>query len=197
MMTMRTILNHLTGNEGIESLLQTMTDSFDDFADVQQQYINVMHTLQQELGGNAVPAVEEEMEAIQQQITSTLLFSGLLGFKANWDHFLDPAGKTFLDTESEVYLCEHLAYQLPKYASAQKMRAQFFLLLSPQQQEMYEAVSAYVGYLEAVGPKLAHYYGYLLGNEILPWVVPGYHIDSKLTLQYQRMLEAYLDISLR
>ena len=38
----------------------------------------------------------------------------------------------------------------------------------------FEDIVVYI-YLETVVPKLAHYYGYLLGNELLPCIIPGYH----------------------
>ena len=63
--------------------------------------------------------------------------------------------------------------------------------LTEKQKETYEAVNTYTSHLETVGPKLAHYYGYLLGNELLPWVIPGYHADSVLTIRYTDMLRQY------
>ena len=39
--------------------------------------------------------------------------------------------------------------------------------------------------------KLAHYYGYLMGNELLLHCIPGYHSDRVLDIQYTRMLEQY------
>ena len=49
----------------------------------------------------------------------------------------------------------------------------------------------YICYLETVGPKLAHYYGYLLGNAMLHRVIPGYQPDLALTLGYFTMLKNY------
>jgi hypothetical protein len=40
--------------------------------------------------------------------------------------------------------------------------------------------------------ELAHYYGFILGNEILPNLVPGYYPDHVLTVQYRAILEHYL-----
>lgn len=39
--------------------------------------------------------------------------------------------------------------------------------------------------------KLAHYYGYLMGNELLMHCIPGYHRDTVLDIQYTRMMEQY------
>ena len=38
---------------------------------------------------------------------------------------------------------------------------------------------------------MAHYYGYLMGNELLYHCVPGYHPNMVLDLRYTQMLEQY------
>ena len=39
--------------------------------------------------------------------------------------------------------------------------------------------------------KLAHYYGYLMGNELLYHCIPGYHSDMVLDIRYTQMLEKF------
>ena len=41
-------------------------------------------------------------------------------------------------------------------------------------------------------PKIAHYEGFMLGNELLYYVMPGYHPDARLTVRYSRMLKEFL-----
>lgn len=184
---MQTILEQLTGSHIVEALVKAMTENFEDFAADRQRYIAAMDMLQKELGDAAL----DEMDAIERQTASDLLFSGLLGLKANLDNFIDPIARDFLDVDCEVYLREETAHRLPEYESAQKVRNRFFSLLSPAQRKIYGDVIRYTTHLETVGPKLAHYYGYLLGNRLLPRVVPGYHTDMAQTSQYTAMLETY------
>ena len=152
--------------------------------------------LKDQLGRESSPSVSEELDAINQQIGVCLVFSCFLGLKANWDHYIDPVGRTFIDVDPEVYLRESVAQQLPDYQNAQRVRKQFYCSLSPEQQELYEDISAYINHLETVGPKLAHYCGYVLGNQLFPHVIPGYMADSQLTLQYRYMLEEYFGIKI-
>lgn len=187
MLTIETILERLTGRHVVETFVQRMAEKSEDFAADRQRYIDAMDVLRKEFGD----AVTDEMDAIERQFASDLLFSGLLGLKANLDNFIDPVAKNFLDVDSEVYLREGTAHRLPEYERAQKVRDRFYSLLSPVQQKLYEDVITYTSHLETVGPKLAHYYGYLLGNELLPRVVPGYHVDSVLTMRYTDMLNHY------
>ena len=188
MITMQTILKQLTGEESYDALIHFMTEEFEDFAAARKQYEHIMDILQTELGENAVTAANN---AIQRQTVSNLLFSMALGLKANLDNFIDPLTRNFLDVDAEIYLREETAHRLPEYGCAQSILDQFCSTLSPEQKELYEDVTAYVSYLEATGPKLAHYYGYLLGNELLPYIIPGYHADMALTRQYRIMLSNY------
>lgn len=197
MITMQTVLNQLTGKEIFDSLIQMMVENFEDFEKEHIQYEGVMLVLQENETKKGEPSAYDDMEAIQQQVASDLLFSGLLGLKANLDNYIDPISKNFLDVDPEIYLREEVAHSLPRYKEAQTVRDRFYDSLSPEQQEMYEFVITYVTHIETVGPKLAHYCGYLLGNQILPLVIPGYAPNMALTSQYRMMLEKYLGKELR
>lgn len=187
MLSMKTILENLTEHHVVETFVQWMAKEDDDFAVDYQRYTEAMGMLQKELGN----LVKDEIDAIEQQCASDLLFSGFLGLKANLDNFIDPVARNFLNVDFEVYLREETAHRLPEYERAQKIRDRFYSLLTPAQKETYEAVITYSSHLETVGPKLAHYFGYLLGNQLLPRVIPGYHMDSVLTMRYTDMLNRY------
>ena len=187
MLSMKTILENLTEHHIVETFVQWMAKEDEAFAVDYQRYTDAIDTLRKELGN----AVTEDIDAIEQQCASDLLFSGFLGLKANLDNFIDPVARNFLDVDFEVYLREETAHRLPEYERAQKIRDRFYSLLTPAQKEIYEDVITYTSHLETIGPKLAHYYGYLLGNELLPRIVPGYHTNDSLTLHYQIVLENY------
>lgn len=187
MLSMKTILENLAEHHIAEAFVQWMAEKSADFAADHQRYIAAIDALRKELGD----AVADEVAAIERQCASDLLFSGLLGLKANLDNFIDPLARNFLDVDFEVYLREATAHSLPEYERAQKVRDQFYSLLTAAQAETYEDITTYTCHLETVGPKLAHYYGYLLGNELLPRVVPGYHDDPVLTMCYTDMLSQY------
>lgn len=187
MLSMKTIFEDLTEHNIVETFVQWMAKEHEDFAEDHQRYVDATAALRQELGD----AVTDEIDAIEQQCASDLLFSGLLGLKANLDNFIDPVARNFLEVDFEIYLREETAHRLPDYEQAQKARNRFYSLLTPAQKGIYEDVITYNSHLETVGPKLAHYFGYILGNELLPRVVPGYHSDMVLTIKYNTMLEDY------
>ena len=179
---------HLTVHHIAQAFIQWVIEEDEEFSADYQRYIVAMKILREELGDS----VTDEIDAIEQQCVSDLLFSGFLGLKANLDNFKNPVARNFLDVDFEVYLREDIAHRLPEYEQAQKNREQFYSQLTSAQREIYEDVSTYTCHLETIGPKLAHYLGYLLGNELLPRIIPGYCVDSVLTIQYGDVLGKYM-----
>ena len=197
MLLERNIFEKITYKEIVTKLVDFMTANSEEFAADRIHFTETISWLETELGQDASLSVAELVDSVEQQIGSTLLFSCCLGFKANLDHFIDPVSRTFLDVDPERYLRENVARQLPDYQCAQQVQKQFYNTLSSTQKDKYgEGITTYICHLETVGPKIAHYYGYLLGNELFPHVIPGYVVDIQLTLQYRYILEAYHRISI-
>lgn len=67
---------------------------------------------------------------------------------------------------------------------------------TPEQQAMAIQIADYYSYLETMGFKLVHYWGFLWGNEFFPKVVPGYAADTVFNAKYTHMLEHDLGIIL-
>ena len=191
MKTLHSIMNLLTGEEIYETLIAKMCTMSADFSEDYERYKKAFIRLKEDFAPELIPSIEEEMDAIQKQTRSNLLFSGFLGIKANLDNFIDPIARNFLDVDFETFLREDIAQALPEYEKSQQVHDRFYAHLSPTQKETYEAVTSFVNYLETVGPKLAHYYGYLLGNELLPRIVLGYRPDIVQTIQYRIRLEKF------
>ena len=187
MLKKKAIWKYLTGEHITEAVIELMEERFADFTQVRNGYLSAMYRLEKTHGASC----KEEMDAIDSQLRSLVLFSGMLGLKANVEHFMDPVARNFLDVDTEVYLREETAHRLPEYKAAQQTRDAFFARLSSREQDIYDAVTEYTCYLETVAPKLAHYYGYILGNDLLPQVIPGYHPDTLQTAQYEAMLKRY------
>ena len=187
MLRKKAIWEHLTGKHISEVFIDRMEEMLGDFSQVRNGYLAAMEKLKK----TQADRCQAEMDAIDNQLQSLVLFSGMLGLKANLDHFIDPIARSFLDVDTEVYLREETAHRLPEYKAAQQTRDAFFARLSFEEQDVYDAVTEYTCYLETVAPKLAHYYGYILGNSLLPQVIPGYHPDTLQTAHYEATLSQY------
>ena len=197
MLNTKRIVDHLTGKGIVKEILVVLSKNFTDFPEIQEAYLQKMCALQTELEGTPSLTVQEEMDAIEKQMISNLLFSAYLGIKANLDNFINPVATSFLDLDHDVYLRENTAHMLPEYEYAQNTRIRFFAQLSPEQRERYECVIEYTSYLETVVPKIAHYYGYILGNELLPRIIPGYCADAIQTARYTAMVKEYFGLQNR
>jgi len=192
MVTTQNVLEQLTGRKIVRKLEAYLEETFESFPAVRSRYITAVTRLRNELGADTSPSVDDLVDAIDRQTISNLLFSGALGMKSNLDHFIDPMARTVLDVDFPVFLREETARHLPEYVKAQETIAAFFAFLTPGQSELFEDVTEYISYMETTAPKLAHYYGYLLGNGLLYYLVPGYHADEVLTMHYRFMLGLFL-----
>ena len=198
MLLERNIFEKISYKEIVTKLVDFMTANSGEFAADRIHFTETISWLETELGQDASPSVAELVDSVEQQIGSTLLFSCCLGIKANLDHFINPIGHTFLDVDPEIYLRENIARQLPDYQRAQDVQEQLYKSLSCSQKEKYDdAITTYISHLETVGPKLAHYCGYLLGNQLFPRIIPGYISDTQLLVQYRHMLKVYCGLNIK
>ena len=176
MIELTTIMEQLTGQALTNSLIEFLEQHCGDFPEIHGKY------------QEAIARTEEGKtlaEAIDAQTASDLLFSAMLGMKANLDHFRDPIARTFLEVDPEIYLRETVAHSLPQYLEAQNVRNTI---------DANDDIINYATYLETFGPKLAHYWGYMLGNGLYSHIIPGFREDQRLTDAYRHMLEEYLEI---
>lgn len=186
------IMTLLARKECADSLVENLIATSKDFAEDYRQFEEAIAHFKSTLADDATPSADDLCDAIRRQITAQVIFAGYLGFQANVDHFLNPVARTFIDVDPETYLREGVARTLPEYTSAQGIVDSFWKQLPPELNELFERVIAYTAHLETVVPKMAHYNGFLLGNELLPLVIPGYQLDSQLTIRYCTMIRKLL-----
>lgn len=194
MITTRKVMEQLTGKGLVRELVTYAEQTFEDFKEVHNKYLASIELFRSEIGEGIVPSVDDLVDAIDRQTASNLFFSGVLGIQANYEHYINPMARTVLEVDCDIYLRENTARRLPEYVKAQVVMDTFFKNLTPAQKETFSDIITYISYLETIGPKLAHYFGHILGDDILCRVVPGYYPDEVLTMQYSQMLSTYLGI---
>ena len=189
MKTIQTLVGQLTGPAIVDDFVEQMLEHVDGFRSEHNRYLSAVKALKTELGDIAI----EADSAICKRTASVLFLAGFLGLKMNWDHFINPLTPncTWPQVDYNDYLREDLASCLPEYQLADSFLSDFFLSLTAEQRKTYDAIMEYEDHLLTAGPKLAHYYGYLLGNTLLYHLIPGYRPDTVLTIQYNTMLTDY------
>ena len=124
----------------------------------------------------------------------------LFGFQQNLECFQNPVNTMFLKMDFEDFHREQRMHTLPEVQKAAKTINAFHEVmrtLPEEKKNLTDGISEFMCYLETTGYKLAHYFGFILADEFLPYVIPGYCRDSCTTLLYERNLCEYLRLDLK
>ena len=146
------------------------------------------------------PSVDEYIAAIEEEISAELVYVAWLGFQQNMECFNNPINTMFLKMDYEDFHRERRMATLPQVQHALKTINAFHEALRQRpgfNHELTEGITSYITYLETVGYKLAHYFGFIFADQFLEHVIPGYRSDMVTTMQYERELEDYLGLDLK
>lgn len=179
------------------SILRQYLETNDpDFKEELHQFQNAKTNLQTVLERDSEISAEEYLSAMEKLFTSKLLYITWLGASWNLDCFRNPVSKLRLSSDYEELHGESFFSTLSPIAAITKEDSENALHLPHSCCEYVDRISDYYSYLETVGFKLVHYWGFLWGNEFFPKVIPGYVADTVFTSKYMHMLERDLGIRL-
>lgn len=180
MITVQDVLSNLLSVSIVTELSNWLVEKDLDFPPVQAAYQDAAKILVNQLGKEA----EEFLSAQDQQIISDLLYSAYLGFQANLANFRCSGGNHFVAQGSDHFLHEHIMYSLPGRVSYDGTITAFQTRYGRSAELQLDAIQNYYIYLETIGPKVAHYCGYVFANHFLSLVEPGYVCDGAQTSIY-------------
>lgn len=127
-------------------------------------------------------------EALETQFAAKLLYVTWQGYCWNLDCYRNPVNKLRLHTDYEELHGESHFPSLPKVRAAEEAIRAAALHFSPEQQELAQQMEDYYAYLETVGFKLGHLWGFQWADRFLPYVIPGYTPDTAFTAKYTAMV---------
>lgn len=184
------VLDNFLGKDIVNALTETLYNQTEDFPEIHQTYLAAIEKLREQLGPDAKCDIDKYMVAVEKKCSALLFFAGMLGLKMNYEHFANPIAPTVVwnQVDFDDFLRVDLAYDMPLYREGSRYMESFSHEIP---EDIREAIHAYEVDLEVSGMKLAHYYGYMLGNDLLRHCVPGYHPDICLSLRYKDLLEKY------
>lgn len=188
MITVQDVLSNLSSVSMIAELSNFLVENDLDFSPVQAAYQDAARILVSQLGKEA----EAFLSAQDQQIISDLRYCAYLGFQANLANFRCPGGNHFVAQGSDHFLREHIMYSLPDRVSHDIIITTFQTNHGQSAEPQLDAIQNYYIYLETIGPKLAHFWGYVFANHFLPLVEPGYVCDGAQTSIYTMELSREL-----
>ena len=201
MLTVKSVMTQLTDPELI---LQRMSDTLrkidPKFVNEEQKYFCAVDALKEVIGDAVSPSASEYIAARERQICAELIYVAWLGFQQNLECFQNPINTMFLKMDYEDFHRERRMHTLPEVQKTLEIRNAFYEVLRTLPEEkrrITEGITEYMSYLETTGYKLAHYFGFILADQFLHHVIPGYVSDSVATMQYRWDLQKYLQLDLK
>lgn len=187
------VVDNLLGAGIVEALVATLYNQVSEFPEIHRNYLSAINKLKENLGEDAQCPVRKFVTAIDMKCSAQLYYFGVQGLKMNYDHFLNPMTPncTWPQIDFDDYLRVGIVYEMPMYDRAEKYIRKLRTQLGEGHDYLWDAVLSYETALEVYGSKLAHFYGYLMGNDLLCHCVPCYQPDPALTLRYEFLLEKY------
>ena len=200
MYTVKSILTHVTDPSAIfRNILDTLRTVDPSFEDEHRQYLQSVDTLMNSLRTEDSTKVMGYIAAKEKAFCSEMIYIAWLGFQQNIACFRNPINTEFLKLDYETIHRENSFQSLPNILSALSAINDFdcsLRSLPDDIQNIAMGITDFFSYLETVGYKLAHYFGFVFADRFLGYVIPGYAPDTATTMQYAMMLQEYLDFNL-
>ena len=192
MKTIEQIKDLMIGKSVIADLADLLRANDTDFAESEKNYYAAVEKLRAALPTEQTPTLDEYLSACETDVISAVAYAGYLGFRVNLENFHHPIGIDFVRLDTIDYLKDHLFGHFPINYRNSQVREAFYKSLPEGLQNLEDSVQDYFTHLECTGPKLAHYAGYIIANNILSWVEPGYREDYCQTLAFTAETEKYM-----
>ena len=201
MYTVKSVMTQLTDPEVVlQNVSETLRKIDPEFAKEERQYFQIVDALEAAIGDSVSPSVSEYIAAEERKICAELVYVTWLGFQQNLACFKNPINTMFLKMDYEDFHRECTMHTLPEVRKAlQTINAFYEALreLPEKQQNLTEGITGYMSYMQTVGYKLAHYFGFILADQFLYHVIPGYSNDSVTRMLYGRDLCNYLQLDIK
>ena len=194
MKTIEQIKDLMIGKSVIADLADLLRANDTDFAESEKNYYAAVEKLRAALPAEQTPTLDEYLSACETDVISVVAYAGYLGFRVNLENFHHPIGIDFVRLDTIDYLKDHLFGHFPINYRNSQVREAFYKSLPEGLQGLEDSIQDYFTHLECAGPKLAHYAGYIIANNILPWVEPGYREDYCQTMAFTAETEKYMGL---
>ena len=182
----------MIGKSVIVDLADLLRANDTDFAESEKNYYAAVEKLRAALPAEQTPTLDAYLSACETDVISVVAYAGYLGFRVNLENFHHPIGIDFVRLDTIDYLKGHLFGHFPINYRNSQVREAFYKSLPEGLQCLEDSIQDYFTHLECAGPKLAHYAGYIIANNILPWIEPGYREDYCQTLAFTAETEKYM-----
>ena len=164
----------------------------------EQAFIAACSSLESGIDDSVTITVQSYLEALEEEFTSDIVFVVGRGFKLNLDIHNNPVNALAFKLDYEDLHEERKMHLLPMAEKANKTSYAFLEELRTSHRDkldLLDGVNSYYNYLKTTGYKVAHYYGFLLADQLLPHLIPGYYADSVYVSTYGLILHNDIGIN--
>ena len=196
MKTIKNVMDSMTNTKRIMEDLREMLREIDlQYPEEEQRYQEGLIKFKAVIDEEKLALLEAEIAAEERRIASNMVYLVWRGLQQNLACHQNPVAKKFIELDYEDIHREDLMNGMPDSVAAGNAGRKLALALSDAEREL-NPTTWYYAYFETVAYKVAHYYGFKLGDALLPMVEPGYCSDPALTFRYGREVEDYLKVNL-
>lgn len=196
MKKIETVLRHMTDSKAVmNALRETLREADPVFAELEEKFHRDCAGLEQEWGEPACAGAY--LSAREEQLSMELIYIGWEGFWLNLRMFRNPVNALLLQGDFEELCGERRLNALPTVEKARQTASNLFTLRkepSDPTRGRIDGINEFYSYLQTMGYKAAHYFGFRLAECFLPYVIAGYRADPVRTFQYRGRLERHLGI---
>ena len=198
--TIGNVLHQMTDAKSVVNDLREILRKIDPaFLQEEAKFLAAIADMERDIGDSITPSTSEYLAAREDEMAMELIYIAWQGFQLNRDIFDNPVNALMLKGDYEELHRERRLHTLPTAKKARQVQEAFIEELKKLGEEKWvyeEAVISFYTYLETTGYKVAHYFGFRLADQFLPYVIPGYTNDDVNTLLYAGDLKRYLKIDI-
>lgn len=177
----------------LAAMKETLRQIDPTYSEEEAAFLDGIKALREDLPSDHPVSLDAYLEEEERDMAECLLHLFWKGVKQNYDCFVNPVNKMFLQMDYEDFHQESLMHHF--YPSQFKdLATQFIRSLPAEMSNATDPIISYYTYLQTNAYKLAHYYGFRFGDSFLSRVVPGYCCDGATTIIYGRMLQEDLNL---
>ena len=161
-------------------------------------FIAACATFEAGLGNSVSFTAQDYLDALEESFASDIVFVVGRGFKLNLDIYRNPVNALAFKLDYEDLHQERMMSLVPAAKKANKASYGYLEELRASHRDkldLLDGVNSFYSYLQTVGYKVAHYYGFVLADQLLPHLIPGYYADSVYVSTYAAILNQ--DIGVR
>ena len=199
MNTVHSLVDQLINPKTIMAKVKYILREVDpEYEKEEQAFIAACSSLESGIDDSVTITVQSYLEALEEEFTSDIVFVVGRGFKLNLDIHNNPVNALEFKLDYEDLHEERKMHLLPMAEKANKTSYAFLEELRTSHRDkldLLDGVNSYYSHLKTIGYKVAHYYGFLLADQLLPHLIPGYYADSVYVSTYGLILHNDIGIN--